>query len=197
MKIQVLGVMATLLRSKLRSLKLATEKRLVKKYHKKVVVMRHKDSLVELSLVELSVSLEKTSSFYSGDISIFNDDNDSSCNKSTKSPHVHDTTSQCCLVDTSSHLTIPQHMKSEYERQSYCLEYVNEMHCYWKVMESNAVFPVDSGVLSKQSQMTNRHYSIVTDWMIGVQEGFQLLNDTLYIAVNLMNQYFKVCIFSR
>ena len=168
------------------SLKLAAEQ-VMKKHHKKVAIVRplalHEESIELKSFLEPRsiVMLEKTSSFSSGDI--FRDDTDSSCYESTTSACVLDTTQWC--------LKIPQEMK---KCQFYCLEYINEIHCYWKMMESNAVFPVDSGILSKQSLMTNHHYSIVTNWMIGVTQEFKLLNDTIYIAVNLMNQYLKVCI---
>ena len=192
--------MATLLHTKLHSLKLSTEK---KKHQKKVAIVRplvHEDSLVETSLEpESSLSLEKTSSFSSGNVYMYNfhDNIDSSCHESTKSELVHDTT-QSCLEDKVPCLKIPEEMKSDPECQLYSLDYINEIHYYWKKMESKAVFPVDSGILSKQSLMTNHHYSIITNWMIGVQQlqVFKLLDDTLYKAVNLMDQYFKVCTYT-
>ena len=179
--------MATQLHSKLHSLKLAIEKQLMKKFKKKVAILLpsvHKYALIESSsvLAESPYLLEKTSSFSSVNI---RDDTNSSCYESACA---RDTT-EYCLTGISPHLKIPQEMKSDPHYQ-----YINEIHYYLKMMESNVVFPVESGVLSKQSLMTNHHYSIVTDWMAGVQQEMELVNDTLHIAVNLMNQYFKVCI---
>ena len=63
-------------------------------------------------------------------------------------------------IDISPHLKIPQEIKND----PHC-QY--EIHYYWKMMESNVVFPVESGVLSKQSLMTNHHLIILslTGWL--------------------------------
>lgn len=93
-------------------------------------------------------------------------------------------------------LKIPEEMKSEAESMFYCLEYMSEIHSHLKATESDAVFPVDSGVLSKQSYMLNCHRSVLVNWLIEVQERFKLSHDTLYIAINLMDQYLKVrCVY--
>ena len=180
--------MAASLDIEMHSLKLVENK-----YQKKVAIVRplvHEDSLVQSP-----VSLEKSSSSSSSeDILILYDDTDSSCcSESTSPASVHETPEHC-LIDASPVLKIPDEMKSDPESRFYSLEYINEIHNYWKKMESKAVFPVDSGVLSKQSFMSDHHYGILVNWMIGVQQKFKLLNDTLYVSVNLINQYFKVCV---
>ena len=187
--------MAASLNMQMQSLKLMEDK-----YQKKVAIVRplvHEDSpvedcLSEDSLVESPVSLGKVSceNIY------IHDDTESSCCSKLSSPaswSVHET-AECCLTVTSPVLMIPEAMKSDPESQLYCLEYLDEMHGYWKNMESNAVFSIDSGVLSSQSIMNDCHYSILVNWMTGVQQKFKLLDDTLYVSVNLINQYFKVCL---
>ena len=165
--------MATSLDLQIQSLKLESE------YQRKVAIVQplvHKESPDTLEKMSSSSSSE--------DIYIFQDDSTEST-----SPVAAKETTKCCLVEISSVLTIPEEMKNDPECQFYCLEYLNEIHSYWKKMESNVVCP---DVLSKQSVVSDHHYGILVNWMIGVQEKFRLLNDTLYVSVYLINQYFKV-----
>ena len=198
---QVMAMMAAAsLESQMQSLKLMENK-----YQKKVAIVKplvHTDSLEFESPVSLKVE-ELSSSSSSEDIYIFTDS--SCCSESASPASVHETTeyhiSPILYIPEETKndpksLYIPEEMKNDPKSPFYCLEYINEIHSYWKEMESNAVFPIDSGVLSQQSAVSDHHYGILINWMIGVQQKFKLLNDTLYIhvSVNLINQYFKVCL---
>lgn len=166
----------------------------MQRYHKNVAIVRPlverppEDSLAAddfLSPVSLETIISSSSSS--------EEDTDVSIDLLATPPPFDDTKTCLLFLSLPRHqLKIPEEMKSDPENMFYCLEYMSEIHSHLKKTESDAVFPVDSGVLSKQSYMRNWHRSVLVNWLIQVQQSFRLSHNTLYIAINLMDQYFKV-----
>lgn len=64
--------------------------------------------------------------------------------------------------------------------------YASEIFKYYK--EREKLFPVRK-YLHKQSEMTKSMRAILVDWMVEVQESFELNHETLYLAVKLVDFY--------
>ncbi|MBN3275972.1 CCNB3 protein, partial [Polyodon spathula] len=65
-------------------------------------------------------------------------------------------------------------------------------HVVHKPNKSLAIFPL-ADYMDKQLDLSKRKRAIVVDWMIEVQEHFELSHETLYLAVKLMDHYLTKC----
>ncbi|XP_043830336.1 G2/mitotic-specific cyclin-B3 [Dromiciops gliroides] len=65
-------------------------------------------------------------------------------------------------------------------------EYAKEIFKYMRKREE--VFPV-SNYMVKQHDITKDMRAILVDWMVEVQENFELTHETLYLAVKLVDHY--------
>nr|XP_042899639.1 G2/mitotic-specific cyclin-B3 isoform X1 [Parasteatoda tepidariorum] len=65
-------------------------------------------------------------------------------------------------------------------------QYVADVFKYYKERETKFVI---SNYLDKQREMTKSMRAILVDWMVEVQESFELNHETLYLAVKLVDYY--------
>ncbi|XP_018006504.1 G2/mitotic-specific cyclin-B3 isoform X2 [Hyalella azteca] len=72
--------------------------------------------------------------------------------------------------------------------------YAHDIFQYYKQRE--AKFQIDK-YLSRQSQVTESMRSILVDWMVEVQESFELNHETLYLAVKLVDLHLSKTVISR
>ncbi|XP_013401276.1 G2/mitotic-specific cyclin-B3 [Lingula anatina] len=64
--------------------------------------------------------------------------------------------------------------------------YVRDIFEYYKQREEKFMV---SGYLDKQSHLTTNMRAILVDWLVEVQENFELNHETLYLAVKLVDLY--------
>ena len=64
--------------------------------------------------------------------------------------------------------------------------YAYDIFKYYKEREGK--FPIEK-YISKQPQITRTMRAILVDWMVEVQESFELNHETLYLAVKLVDLY--------
>jgi len=67
---------------------------------------------------------------------------------------------------------------------SACSEYAQDIFQYYKEREAQFEVP---DYLSQQPQITEMMRSILVDWLVEVQESFELNHETLYTAIKLMD----------
>lgn len=58
--------------------------------------------------------------------------------------------------------------------------------------EKRDVYTISENFLSNQSIITSEQRSILVDWLIQVQVKFKLLQETLYIAIDILDRYLDV-----
>lgn len=72
--------------------------------------------------------------------------------------------------------------------------YASDIFQYYKQRESQ--FSIDK-YLDRQPEITESMRSILVDWMVEVQESFELNHETLYLAVKLVDLYLSKTVISR
>ncbi|KAH6759059.1 Cyclin B2 [Perilla frutescens var. frutescens] len=66
-------------------------------------------------------------------------------------------------------------------------EYIDDLHAYYKKMESSSCVPANYMV--HQSDLNERMRGILIDWLIEVHYKFELMDETLYLTVNLIDRF--------
>nr|CAB3228891.1 G2/mitotic-specific cyclin-B3 [Phallusia mammillata] len=74
-------------------------------------------------------------------------------------------------------------------------EYAFVIFEYMRARESN--FVIEPRYLSKQKEVSSEMRAIVVDWMVEIQESFELNHETLYLAVKLVDHYLQKVSVSR
>jgi hypothetical protein len=69
-------------------------------------------------------------------------------------------------------------------------EYVNDIYQYLRQLETRYV--IRETHLSGQSEVTGRMRGILVDWLVQVHLRFHLLQETLYLAVGIIDQYLQL-----
>ena len=74
-----------------------------------------------------------------------------------------------------------------------CTEYVNDIHTHMMASEQKRCYAISerSGI-DQSLPFTSDHRSVLIDWLIQVHLKFQLLQETLYIAVDILDRYLDV-----
>ncbi|CAI9117091.1 OLC1v1018421C1 [Oldenlandia corymbosa var. corymbosa] len=67
------------------------------------------------------------------------------------------------------------------------VEYINDIHCYYKKAETFSCVP--PSYMSQQADINERMRSILIDWLIEVHYKFELMDETLYLTVNLIDRF--------
>ncbi|KAL6220792.1 hypothetical protein ACLB2K_008547 [Fragaria x ananassa] len=67
------------------------------------------------------------------------------------------------------------------------LEYVEDLHTYYKKMEGFSCVPPD--YLERQFDINEKMRAILVDWLIEVHDKFELLDETLFLTVNLIDRF--------
>ncbi|GAB2289296.1 hypothetical protein Dimus_023600 [Dionaea muscipula] len=66
-------------------------------------------------------------------------------------------------------------------------EYVDEIYAYYKKVESSSHVPPD--YMEKQGDINKRMRGVLIDWLIEVHYKFELMEETLYLTVNLIDRF--------
>ncbi|KAK9285494.1 hypothetical protein L1049_024688 [Liquidambar formosana] len=67
------------------------------------------------------------------------------------------------------------------------VEYVEDIYAYYRKMEgSSCVLP---NYMLQQSDINERMRAILIDWLIEVHDKFELMNETLFLTVNLIDRF--------
>ena len=72
-----------------------------------------------------------------------------------------------------------------------CVEFVNDIYHYMLHLES--VYSIQPQYL-KNSNLKSKMRSILVDWLIQVHHRFQLLQETLYLTIALLDRFLQVTI---
>ncbi|XP_014664088.1 PREDICTED: G2/mitotic-specific cyclin-B-like [Priapulus caudatus] len=67
--------------------------------------------------------------------------------------------------------------------------YVNEIYMYLRFQEQ--LFPVKSKYLEKHTNLNGRMRGILVDWLIQVHNRFHLLQETLYLTIDLLDRFLQ------
>lgn len=68
-------------------------------------------------------------------------------------------------------------------------EYVDDIYGYMRELEVQ--FAVDPSYLERQTEINDRMRTILVDWLVEVHHRFDLLQETLYLTVSLMDRYLE------
>lgn len=70
------------------------------------------------------------------------------------------------------------------------VEYINDLYAYYKKAESSSCVPPD--YMSTQFDINDRMRGILIDWLIEVHYKFELMQETLYLTVNLIDRFLAI-----
>lgn len=71
----------------------------------------------------------------------------------------------------------------------FCSEYVNDILMHWKKKELKDA--INYRYFERQNELTEKHRRILVDWLAEVCISLELLSDTLFLAVNLVDKYLE------
>ncbi|EYU30276.1 hypothetical protein ABFS82_03G007900 [Erythranthe guttata] len=69
-------------------------------------------------------------------------------------------------------------------------EYIDDIYAYYKKTESSSCVPTN--YMSQQFDINERMRGILIDWLIEVHYKFELMDETLYLTVNLIDRFLAV-----
>ncbi|KAJ8437456.1 hypothetical protein Cgig2_031977 [Carnegiea gigantea] len=69
-------------------------------------------------------------------------------------------------------------------------EYIDDIYAYYKKAESAGCVPPN--YMDKQSDINDRMRAILVDWLIEVHYKFELMEETLYLTVNLIDRFLAI-----
>ncbi|KAB1201768.1 G2/mitotic-specific cyclin-1 [Morella rubra] len=67
------------------------------------------------------------------------------------------------------------------------VDYIEDLHAYYRKMESFSC--VSPNYMEQQSDINERMRSILIDWLIEVHDKFELMNETLFLTVNIIDRF--------
>lgn len=70
------------------------------------------------------------------------------------------------------------------------VEYIDDLYAYYKKVESSGCVP--SNYMGQQFDINERMRGILIDWLIEVHYKFELMEETLYLTVNLIDRFLAV-----
>ncbi|XP_022100841.1 G2/mitotic-specific cyclin-B-like [Acanthaster planci] len=79
--------------------------------------------------------------------------------------------------------------KDDHSNPQLCSEYVNEIYEYMRHLER--VFKVRTDYMASQ-EITERMRTILVDWMVQVHLRFHLLQETLFLTIQILDRYLEV-----
>lgn len=105
---------------------------------------------------------------------------------STSNPELSDSVLNIRLATTDETLEFHDIDKENMHDIFQSPEYAQDIFNYYKLKE--AEFLVDD-YMSRQSEVTPSMRAVLVDWLVEVQENFELNHETLYLAVRLVDHY--------
>ncbi|KAL5557728.1 hypothetical protein UlMin_033939 [Ulmus minor] len=70
------------------------------------------------------------------------------------------------------------------------VEYIDDLYVYYKKVESSGCVPPD--YMANQSDINEKMRGILIDWLIEVHYKFELIEETLFLTVNLIDRFLAV-----
>ncbi|XP_055811741.1 G2/mitotic-specific cyclin-2-like isoform X2 [Solanum dulcamara] len=70
------------------------------------------------------------------------------------------------------------------------VEYIDDIHAYYKKIESSSSAPPN--YMEQQFDINERMRAILIDWLIEVHYKFELMEETLYLTINLIDRFLAV-----
>ncbi|KAG2692933.1 hypothetical protein I3843_08G073800 [Carya illinoinensis] len=67
------------------------------------------------------------------------------------------------------------------------VEYIDDLYAHYKKAESSCCVPPD--YIAQQSDINERMRAILIDWLIEVHYKFELMDETLYLTINLIDRF--------
>ncbi|XP_041021605.1 G2/mitotic-specific cyclin-2 isoform X4 [Juglans microcarpa x Juglans regia] len=67
------------------------------------------------------------------------------------------------------------------------VEYIDDLYVHYKKAESSCCVPPD--YIAQQSDINERMRAILIDWLIEVHYKFELMDETLYLTINLIDRF--------
>lgn len=84
--------------------------------------------------------------------------------------------------DVDAHDTDPQQ----------CHEYVKDIYQFLRLSERDPCYQIKANFLGHQDEVKEYHRGVVIDWLVLVVQKFRLLQESLYLAVDIMDRYLQV-----
>ena len=78
------------------------------------------------------------------------------------------------------------------ENPECCTEYVQEIFEYMKECETREIYIISDSFLSKQTEWSSWHRSILINWLVDVHLRYQFVQETLFITVDCFDRYVQV-----
>jgi hypothetical protein len=72
----------------------------------------------------------------------------------------------------------------------YCLEYAAEIYQHQKNIERRFLPPQD--YMTRQHDLSEHMRSVLVDWLVEVHESFELMPETLFLCINLVDRFLAV-----
>ncbi|KAJ7966969.1 Cyclin [Quillaja saponaria] len=69
-------------------------------------------------------------------------------------------------------------------------DYIDDLYAYYKKAESSSCVP--SNYMAQQSDINEKMRGILIDWLIEVHYKFELMDETLYLTVNLIDRFLAI-----
>ncbi|KAJ7957968.1 Cyclin [Quillaja saponaria] len=70
------------------------------------------------------------------------------------------------------------------------VEYIDDIYTYYKKAENSSCVP--SNYMAQQSDINEKMRGILIDWLIEVHYKFELMDETLYLTVNLIDRFLAI-----
>lgn len=70
------------------------------------------------------------------------------------------------------------------------VEYIDDIHAYYKKIESSSRAPAN--YMEQQFDINERMRAILVDWLIEVHYKFELMEETLYLTINLIDRFLAI-----
>ncbi|KXJ27183.1 G2/mitotic-specific cyclin-B [Exaiptasia diaphana] len=77
--------------------------------------------------------------------------------------------------------------KEDYHNPQLCAEYVNDIMRYLRAMERK--YSVSQDYMNNQHEINAKMRVILIDWLVQVHTRFQLLQETLYMTISIIDRY--------
>ncbi|KAG9146495.1 hypothetical protein Leryth_011771 [Lithospermum erythrorhizon] len=71
-----------------------------------------------------------------------------------------------------------------------CVEYIDDLYCYYKKIENSSRVP--QNYMMQQLDINGRMRGILIDWLVEVHYKFELMEETLYLTVNLIDRFLAI-----
>ena len=76
-----------------------------------------------------------------------------------------------------------------------CTEYVTEIYSYLLVTERKDIYQLRKDFMSAHVSVKQHHRAFLIDWLIQVQMRFYLLDETMYMCVEILDRMIQVWVY--